>query len=208
MTPDRTVDPRLGLAHYRGVVRDLPAGTVTFLFTDVEGSTRLLHELGAERYATALQEHRRLLREAFERHGGFEVGTEGDSFFVVFENAAGAVAAAEEAQLALAGGPIRVRMGLHTGTPNLAEAGYVGEDVHLGARIAAAGHGGQVLLSWATRAAQNSDVLELGEHRLKDFEEAVAIFQLGQELFPPLNTISNTNLPRPASSFYSAGSGR
>jgi predicted ATPase/class 3 adenylate cyclase len=202
MTPDRTVDPRLGLAHYRGVVRDLPAGTVTFLFTDVEGSTRLLHELGAERYATALQEHRRLLREAFERHGGFEVGTEGDSFFVVFENAAGAVAAAEEAQLALAGGPIRVRMGLHTGTPNLAEAGYVGEDVHLGARIAAAGHGGQVLLSWATRAAQNSDVLELGEHRLKDFEEAVAIFQLGQELFPPLNTISNTNLPRPASSFF------
>ena len=123
MTPDRTVDPRLGLAHYRGVVRDLPAGTVTFLFTDVEGSTRLLHELGAERYATALQEHRRLLREAFERHGGFEVGTEGDSFFVVFESAAGAVAAAEEAQLALAGGPIRVRMGVGTGRAPLVEGG-------------------------------------------------------------------------------------
>jgi predicted ATPase len=129
------------------------------------------------------------------------VDTQGDAFLVAFPTAPGAVAAARAAQAALAGGPIRVRMGLHTGTPHLAVEGYVGEDVHLGARIAAAGHGGQVLLSSATRAALDGEVLELGEHRLKDFEEAVAIFQLGHERFPPLKTISNTNLPRPASSF-------
>jgi predicted ATPase len=183
------------------MVRHLPAGTVTFLFTDVEGSTRLLHEFGAERYAAALQEHRRLLRETFAPHGGVEVDTQGDAFLVAFPTAPGAVEAARAAQAALAGGPIRVRMGLHTGTPHLAVEGYVGEDVHLGARIAAAGHGGQVLLSSATQAALDGEVLELGEHRLKDFEEAVAIFQLGYERFPPLKTISNTNLPRPASSF-------
>ncbi|MGH2572460.1 MAG: ATP-binding protein, partial [Actinomycetota bacterium] len=181
--------------------RDLPSGTVTFLFTDIEGSTRLLHELGAEAYAQALAEHRRVLREAFARHGGVEVDTQGDAFFVVFPTAPGALEAAQAAQEALAQGQIRVRMGLHTGTPHLTEEGYVGQDVHIGARIAAAGHGGQVLLSKETRELAHAPVTDLGEHRLKDFEGQVWIFQLGRERFPPLKTISNTNLPRPASSF-------
>ena len=106
--------------------RDLPSGTVTFLFTDVEGSTKLLHELGAEAYAEALAEHKRVLREACTRHGGVEVDTQGDAFFVAFPTAPGALEAAHEAQEALAHGPIRVRMGLHTGTPHLAEESYVG----------------------------------------------------------------------------------
>jgi len=180
---------------------ELPSGTVTFLFTDVEGSTKLLHELGAEAYAKALAEHRHILRTAFGAHGGVEVDTQGDAFFVAFPTAPGALQAAQEAQTALASGPIRVRMGLHTGTPHLAEEGYVGVDVHQGARIAAAGHGGQVLLSNETRELAPIDVTDLGEHRLKDFEGPVSIYQLGAERFPPLKTISNTNLPRPASSF-------
>src|SRR5437870_4703809 len=118
--------------------RKLPSGMVTFLFTDVEGSTRLLHEVGVDAYAQALSEHRHLLRAAFEAHGGVEVDTQGDAFFVVFADAQGAVAAAQAAQEALASTPIRVRIGVHTGTPRLAEEGYVGADVHLGARIAAA----------------------------------------------------------------------
>lgn len=184
-----------------GVARQLPSGTVTFLFTDVEGSTTLLHELGAERYAEALAHHRRLIRDACAAHDGIEVDTQGDAFFVAFTAASAGVAAARAAQEALAEGPIRVRMGLHTGTPHLTEESYIGEDVHFGARIAAAGHGGQVLLSAATRAHADGEVTDLGEHRLKDFAEAVAIFQLGQDRFPPLKTISNTNLPHPASSF-------
>src|SRR5438552_12385199 len=127
----------------------LPTGVVTFLFTDVEGSTKLLRELG-DGYADALHEHRRLLREAFTAHEGLEVDTQGDAFFVAFSRASDAVAAAADAQLALADGPIRVRMGLHTGEPLRADEGYVGFDVHRAARIAAAGHGGQVLLSQAT----------------------------------------------------------
>jgi predicted ATPase/class 3 adenylate cyclase len=184
-----------------GVRRNLPSGTVTFLFSDVEGSTKLLHELGSDGYDAALGEHRRLLRDAFTRHDGVEVDTQGDAFFVVFASAAEAVAAAGEAQQALAAGPIRVRMGLHTGPAHLGAEGYVGLDVHRGARIAAAGHGGQVLLSRDTRTLAQDDVVDLGEHRLKDFAEPVWIFQLGQGRFPPLRTISNTNLPRPASSF-------
>ena len=183
--------------------RDLPSGTVTFLFTDIEGSTRLLHELGADKYGAALAEHRHLIRAAFAKHGGVEVDTQGDAFFVAFGDAAAALAAAADAQRAMTSGPIRVRMGLHTGTPHLGPEGYVGHDVHLGARIAAAGHGGQVLMSRATResATKAQEVLDLGEHRLKDFAAPVAIFQLGDRHFPPLKTISNTNLPRPASSF-------
>src|SRR5436189_3557753 len=107
----------------------LPSGTVTFLFTDIEGSTRLLHELG-DRYAVALAEHRRVLRETFARHGGVEVDTQGDALFVAFTGAPEAVAAAVEAQAALEGGPVRVRMGVHTGEPLVTEAGYVGVDVH------------------------------------------------------------------------------
>src|ERR687891_1932041 len=185
-------------------MRELPSGTVTFLFTDIEGSTRLLHELG-ERYADVLAKHRSVLREAFSRHGGVEVDTQGDAFFIAFARAADAVVAAGEAQDALAGGPVRVRIGVHTGEPVVTEEGYVGADVHRAARIMGAGHGGQVLLSQATRAAlDTSDGLlltDLGEHRLKDIEDAVSIYQLGAETFPPLKTISNTNLPRPVSSF-------
>ena len=181
---------------------DLPAGTVTLLFTDIEGSTKLLDELGAEGYRDALGEHRRLLREAFARHRGYEVDYEGDAFFVAFERAGEAVAAVQEAQAALAGGPIKVRMGLHTGEPVLDPPKYVGHAVHLAARVMSAGHGGQVLLSRATRELVDGiEVRDLGDHRLKDFAEPVRLFQLGEGEFPPLKTISNTNLPVPASSF-------
>jgi predicted ATPase/class 3 adenylate cyclase len=184
------------------VRRDLPSGTVTFLFTDIEGSTRLLAELGSE-YADALAEHRRLLREAFRAHGGVEVDTQGDAFFYVFAEAADAVAAAAEAQEALASGPIRVRMGVHTGEPQLTDEGYVGLDVHAGARVAACAHGGQVVLTKHTRDLTDATfrLRDLGEHRLKDLDEVVWVYQLGDDLFPPLKSLSNTNLPVPASSF-------
>jgi predicted ATPase len=181
--------------------RDLPTGTVTFLFTDVEGSTKLLHELGAEGYADALAEHRRVIREACAAEDGVEVDTQGDAFLFAFPTAPGAVAAAEAMTEALAGGPIRVRIGLHTGTPLLIEEGYVGHDVHFAARLAASGHGGQVVLSRTTADGVELELTDLGEHRLKDIAEAVPIFQLGDGSFPPLKTISNTNLPTPASSF-------
>ena len=184
----------------------LPAGVVTFLFTDVEGSTKLLHELG-NAYADALHEHRRLLREAFSAHDGVEVDTQGDAFFVAFGRASDAVAAAAHAQLALASGPIRVRMGLHTGEPRLTEEGYVGLDVHKGARIAAVGYGGQVLLSQATQALVDADVRDLGPHRLKDLSTPERIFQLEIDglprEFPPLRTLEAglRNLPAPRTSF-------
>jgi class 3 adenylate cyclase len=130
-------------------VRELPSGTVTFLFSDVEGSTRLLREHG-ERYAELLSEHRVLLRDAFARHGGVEVDTQGDAFFIAFARASDALAAAAEAQAKLRESPISVRMGIHTGEPDVTSEGYVGMDVHRAARIAEAGHGGQVLLSQAT----------------------------------------------------------
>ena len=180
---------------------ELPTGTVTLLFTDIEGSTRLLHELGAEAYEEALAEHRRLLREAFARCGGVEVDTQGDAFFYAFSSAPEAIDAAGKGQQALSAGPIPVRMGVHTGRPHVGREGYVGEDVHLAARIAAAGHGGQVLVSQATRSLVDVKLADLGEHRLQDLSEPVWIFQLGRDRFPPLKTISNTNLPRPASSF-------
>ena len=185
---------------------DLPTGTVTFLFTDVEGSTRLLRELGAERYAAALDAHRRVVREASGKHGGVEVDTQGDAFFLAFPTAAGALAAARRIVAELAGGPIRLRIGLHTGTPLLTGEGYVGEDVHLAARVAAAGHGGQILVTAATAALAgqgrgDGELLELGEHRLKDVDDPVRLLQAGGERFPPLATSASTNLPRPASSF-------
>jgi predicted ATPase/class 3 adenylate cyclase len=184
-------------------MRSLPRGTVTFLFTDVEGSTRLLHEFGAERYAGHLAAHRRVIRQVCDDEGGIEVDTQGDAFFVAFPDAEGAVRAAGAIAELLDDGPIRVRIGIHTGTPLIADEGYVGEDVHLGARIAAAGHGGQVLLSRATREAiaQPMPIVDLGEHRLKDIGQPIAIYQLGSASHPPLRTISNTNVPRPADSF-------
>ncbi len=183
-----------------------PEGTVTLLFSDIEGSTRLLQAVG-DAYSDLLLTHRRLLREAFSAHDGYEVDTGGDSFFVAFADARQAVAAARQAQEAMAGhawperGAIRVRMGLHTGEPRFLDGNYLGIDVHKAARIAAAGHGGQVLLSSETRNLVSVSVRDLGEHRVKDFAGPVWIFQLGRERFPPLKTISNTNLPRPASTF-------
>ena len=184
-------------------MRQLPTGIVTFLFTDIEGSTKLLQQLGAESYSAALAEHRRQIRNVVGRHGGVEVDTQGDAFFIVFGDATAALTAAGEAQSSLASGSIRVRMGLHTGTPHVTSEGYFGQEVHMGARIAAAGHGGQVLMSKQTRegVAETFDFLDLGEHRLKDLEAPVWIYQLGTDVFPPLRTISNTNLPRPVSSF-------
>jgi predicted ATPase len=175
----------------------LPQGTVTFLFTDIEGSTRLLHQLGDD-YAPALEEHRRVLREAFARHGGVEVDTQGDAFFVAFAKASDAMAAAAEGRDALAAGPIRVRIGLHTGEPVVTNGGYVGIDVHRAARIAAAGHGGQILVSQTTRElAGETGLRDLGEHRLKDLTGSERLYQLGDGDFPPLKSLNNTNLPLP-----------
>src|SRR5215831_8290801 len=181
---------------------DLPTGTVTFLFTDVEGSTNLLHELGAEKYADALAEHQRVVRQACAAENGVEVDTQGDAFFFAFPTAPGAVGAAQAITDALADGRIHLRIGLHTGAPIVTDEGYVGDDVHFAARVAASGHGGQVLLSAASsELVDGLAITDLGEHRLKDIEGAVSIYQLGETTFPPLKTISNTNLPRPASSF-------
>ncbi len=179
----------------------LPTGTVTFLFTDIEGSTRLLHEFG-ERYAEVLEEHRRVLRDAVAAHRGFEVDTQGDAFFVAFARASDAIAAAAEAQQRLADGPVRVRMGLHIGEPICTEEGYAGVDVHRAARICAAGHGGQIVVSEAMRALMEGSALrDLGEHRLKDLTEPQRLYQLGSEEFPPLKTLHQTNLPVPATPF-------
>jgi predicted ATPase len=180
---------------------DLPTGTVTFLFTDIEGSTKLLHELGEATYAAALADHRRKLREAFAAHGGVEVDTQGDAFFVAFRTARGALSAARDAQDALAGGPVRVRMGVHTGTPTVADEGYVGADVHKAARIAAAGHGGQVLVSAATAALVPEGLTDLGSHRLKDLSAPERIYQLGEREFPRLKTLHQAGLPVATSSF-------
>ncbi len=181
---------------------DLPTGSITFFFSDVEGSTALLHELGAEAYADVLAEHRRIVRAACTAESGVEVENQGDAFFFGFPSAPAALTAAQTVTGALAAGRIHVRIGVHTGTALVTDEGYVGDDVHLAARVGASGHGGQVVLSRATRdLVDGLPLTDLGEHRLKDIAEAVSIFQLGNERFPPLKTISNTNLPRPASSF-------
>ncbi|HEV8452588.1 MAG TPA: adenylate/guanylate cyclase domain-containing protein [Gaiellales bacterium] len=180
-------------------MHELPDGTITLLFTDVEGSTRLLGEVGAERYAELLGEHRRVLRDAFHRHGGVEVDTQGDAVFVAFPTAPGALAAAAEAQAAL---PLPVRMGIHTGTPLVTAEGYVGNDVHRASRIAGAAHGGQVLVSSATAGLVGQEGLrDLSEHRLKDLSTPERLFQLGEGEFSPLRTLYRTNLPIPATPF-------
>jgi predicted ATPase/class 3 adenylate cyclase len=184
-----------------------PTGMVTLLFSDIEGSTRLLERLGTERYAELLELHRRLMRDAFVRHEGYEVGTEGDSFFVTFARAEDAVAAAGEAQQALAdtawpedAAAIRVRMGLHTGEPAATGGNYVGMDVHRAARIMAAARGGQVLVSETTAAlASGWSLRDLGPHRLKDLLEPIRLYQLQIDglagEFPPLRSLHQTNLP-------------
>ena len=175
---------------------ELPSGTVTLLFTDIQGSTRLLDEFG-DRYADVLAEHRRVVRAALSRHGGVEVDTQGDAFFLAFERARDAVATAEEVQEELSGGPVRVRIGIHTGEPVVTEEGYVGADVHRAARIMSAGHGGQVVISETTRQLLDStmELRDLGEHRLKDLSAAQRLHQLGGDEFPPLRTLYRTNLP-------------
>lgn len=181
-----------------------PSGTVTFLFSDIEGSTKLLEKLGSD-YATLLADQRDLLRETAEKYHGHEVDTQGDAFFFAFFRAADAVAFAAEAQRALAAhhwpgdAILRVRMGLHTGEPMLARTGYVGLDVHRAARLGAAGHGGQVLMSRTTRDLIEHDLPpgtrldDLGEHQLKDLRYPVHIIQLTIEdlpaEFPPLKVI-------------------
>ncbi len=184
-----------------------PTGTVTLLFTDVEGSTQLLTRLGAERYAEMLELHRRLLRGAFAAHGGYEVDEEGDALFVAFAAAADAVAAAADGQQALAAadwpegcGALRVRMGVHTGEPLVVPPKYVGMDVHRTARIMSATHGGQVLISDTTAALVHGVLLrDLGQHRLKDLLAPVRLFQLEIDglpgEFPPLRSLQQTNLP-------------
>ena len=180
----------------------LPGGTVTFLFTDIEGSTRLLQELG-DTYGDVVRDHRRLLREELGARGGAEVDTQGDAFFYSFPRAKDAVASAVAAQRALAehkwpnDAQVRVRMGLHTGEPSVGEEGYLGLDVVRAARICSAGHGGQILLSETTRALLGNDlpegvsVVDLGRQNLKDVQHE-RIFQLaldgGPESFPPLKT--------------------
>jgi YVTN family beta-propeller protein len=184
---------------------DLPTGTVTFLFTDLEGSTRLLKELGRDRYARLLEEHQRLLRSGFEEAGGHEIDTQGDAFFVAFGSAAEAIRAAEAGQLALAGyswptaATVRVRIGIHTGEPAVGPERYIGLGVHKAARICAAGHGGQVLLSKTTHDLVEDEesagiaFKDLGEQRLKDLDRPERIYQLVipglPSEFPPLRTL-------------------
>ena len=188
-------------------------GTRTFLFSDIEGSTSLLQDLGDE-YSTVLADHHRLLRDAWATHRGVEVGTEGDSFFVVFERADDAVAAARDAQLAIAAFDwpseveVRVRMGIHTGEVDLTPEGYVGLAINVAARIASAAHGGQVLFSEATRhLVTDVEAFDYGEHRLKDIRRPVRLFQLLdnrlRDNFPGLRTLTSlpNNLPTPVDVF-------
>ena len=190
--PRREDEPR--------VRENLPSGTVTFLFTDVAGSTRLLHEHG-DAYADLLAAHRDVVRGALRRNSGVEVDTQGDAFFAAFVRASDAVAAAAEIREGLGDGPVRVRAGIHTGEPLATNEGYVGLDVHRAARIAAAAHGGQVVVSRTTRdlLGPSPGLHDLGEHRLKDLTEAERLFQLGDDEFPPLRTLDATNLPVAAS---------
>jgi class 3 adenylate cyclase len=180
----------------------LPGGTVTFLFTDIEGSTRLLQELGDD-YRQVVADHRRLLRDVFGAAGGQEVDTQGDAFFYSFTRARDAVRGAVDGQRALAAhewpgdAEVRVRMGLHTGEPHLGDEGYVGLDVVRAARICSAGHGGQILVSETTRALIGNDlpegvsVLDLGKQNLKDVQHE-HVYQLSlaesEARFPPLKS--------------------
>ena len=191
-----------------------PGRTVTLLFSDIEGSTRLLHEVGVERYGTALEDHRRLVREAIASAGGTEIDTQGDSFFVVFARAEDAAQAAIRIQRSIAdqdwseSAAIRIRIGIHSTAAHVNEGSYVGIGVHRAARICSAGHGGQVLLSNATaELLRDADVpvglIDLGLHRLKDLAEPEHLFQLAADgvadRFPPIRSLANrpTNLPRP-----------
>ena len=192
----------------------LPTGTVTFLFTDIEESTGLVRRVGNEAFAEVRAAQRRFLRDAFAAHGGHEIDTAGDGFFVVFDSAREAVRAAIESQLALAGhdwpegAEVRVRMGLHTAEPHLGEEGYVGVGVHRASRICDAGHGGQVLLSNATAGIVEDaeldgvELIDLGEHRLKGLPVAQRLFELSA---PGLR--SRFGAPRTGSATGTPGAG-
>jgi class 3 adenylate cyclase len=189
-----------------------PVGTVTLFFSDIEGSTRLLEQLG-DAYAAVLQDHRRIVRDALAAHAGHEVDTEGDGFFVAFARAADAVRAAVAAQRGLAAGrwpagvSVRVRIGLHTGEPRVVGGGYIGLDVHRAARICAAAHGGQIVLSESTAKVLSGQVIDglamrdLGEHRLKDVAGPVRLYQLMADGlvadFPPLRALERRTMRRP-----------
>jgi predicted ATPase/class 3 adenylate cyclase len=195
------------------------AGILTFLFSDIEGSTRLEQALGSTRYGELRERHRALLRAAFAAHDGHEEGTEGDSFFVSFPTAAGAIAAAAAAQRAIAGEPwpedgaIRVRMGIHSGEARLLGGSLVGLDINRAARIAGVAHGGQALVSEATRVLAGSALpdglgfRDLGAHRLKDLRDPARIHQLEipglRADFPPLRSLDAhpNNLPTQLTSF-------
>jgi predicted ATPase/DNA-binding SARP family transcriptional activator len=193
-------------AHDRG---SLPRGTVTLLFADVEGSTRLVYTIGGERYRDVRARARELIRASAGSHRGHEVDWAGDGVFLAFEHARDAVAAAIELQRALAGEPwghdeaVRMRIGIHTGEPDATEDGYVGIDVHLAARICAAGHGGQIVVSRRVKdlVAEGAGLAfrPLGSHRLRDVESPQPLFQLVvpglEETFPPLNTLAGATLP-------------
>ena len=184
-------------------VDELPIGTVTFLFTDIEGSTQLLKQL-RDRYGEGLADHQRILRGAFAEHGGHEIDTQGDSFFIAFRRAKDAVSAAIACQRRLGGHSwpddteFRVRMGIHTGEPAMGGERYIGLGVHRAARICAAGHGGQILISQTARELLRDDPIpdvsmrDLGEHQLKDLDEPERLYQLVapglQEDFPQLKT--------------------
>lgn len=200
----------------------LPAGTVTFVFTDIEGSTRLVQQLGPD-WGKVLAAHNSLLRRALEAHGGRVVKTEGDAFFAVFADAAGAVAAVVECQRALASHPweldrpLRVRIGLHTGSGTLGGDDYIGLDVHRAARIAGAAHGGQVIISETTAVLaeralpEGVELRDMGKHRLKDLTHPETLFQLVipglEDDFPPLRTLEAipNNLPMQLTSFIGRG---
>jgi class 3 adenylate cyclase len=212
LTPVLALEHGVETGHQPSSMQDLPPGTVTLLFSDIEGSTRLLQQLG-NRYAGVLTECRHVLRAAFQHWSGREVDMQGDGFFVAFARATDAVSAVVDAQRALSSHPwpegttVRVRMGLHTGEPSLTSEGYVGLVVHRAARIMSAGHGGQVLLSQTTRDLVEHDLpdevslRDLGAHRLKDLQHPSHLFQLVMaDLpadFPPLGTLDNhpNNLP-------------
>ncbi|HET6946641.1 MAG TPA: adenylate/guanylate cyclase domain-containing protein, partial [bacterium] len=184
---------------------DLPAGTVTFLFTDIEGSTQLLQLLGDTRYSALLVDQRRLMRDVFTAQGGVEVDSSGDAFFVAFPTATAAARAAVEVQRVIGrhpwppGAVPRVRVGLHTGEPVVTGTGYVGLDVHRAARVCSVGHGGQILISETTRGLLRLDqvpeasLVSLGSHRLKDLQRPEQLFQLVvaglPSAFPPLRSL-------------------
>ncbi len=201
---DESLSFQLRLRDHPPRMRELPSGTVTLLFTDIEGSTRLLQELGPEPYVVALTIHRELLRRAVAENGGVEVEMQGDSFHFAFQTAAQGTKAAAEAQAALASQawptkPVRVRMGLHTGEPTTADGLYAGLDVHRAARVMSVAHGGQILISSRTKDLLEDGLLrDLGEHRLKDLAEPMRLYQLGEGDFPAPRSLDAVAAPAAA----------